>query len=148
MSIEVHRCDGPDLRWIALRARVWPHLSVEEHRDELALHLARDRRLVGFVALEQGQPRAFAEASVRRDYVNGCDTFNVAFLEFIWVHADHRRRGIARALIQAAQGWAQSIGCTEFASDAPVENSVSHTLHRALGFEETERVVFFRKILG
>jgi len=148
MSIEVQRCDGPDLRWIALRARVWPHLSVEEHRDDLALLLARDRRLVGFLALEQGQPRGFAEASVRCDYVNGCDTLNVAFLEGVWVHADHRRRGIGRALIQAAQDWAQSIGCTEFASDAPLENSVSHIVHRALGFEETERVVFFRKTLG
>jgi hypothetical protein len=28
-----------------------------------------------------------------------------------------------------------------------LENSISHVVHRALGFEETERVVFFRRAL-
>jgi aminoglycoside 6'-N-acetyltransferase I len=33
------------------------------------------------------------------------------------------------------------------ASDALLDNGASHAMHRALGFEETERVVFFRKPL-
>jgi aminoglycoside 6'-N-acetyltransferase I len=40
-----------------------------------------------------------------------------------------------------------SIGCSELASDARLENSASHAMHRALGFSETQRVVYFRKAL-
>jgi aminoglycoside 6'-N-acetyltransferase I len=46
------------------------------------------------------------------------------------------------------EDWAREQGCTEFASDAALENSVSHNMHRALGFAETQRVVFFKKMLG
>ncbi|MCS0469058.1 N-acetyltransferase, partial [Burkholderia mallei] len=44
--------------------------------------------------------------------------------------------------------WGTARGCAAFASDAPLENAASHALHRALGFDETERVVFFRKPLA
>lgn len=39
------------------------------------------------------------------------------------------------------------MGCGELASDAPLENAASHAMHHALGFVETERVVFFKKAL-
>jgi aminoglycoside 6'-N-acetyltransferase I len=38
-------------------------------------------------------------------------------------------------------------GCTELASDALIDNTVSHSMHRGLGFEETEIVVYFKKSL-
>ena len=44
--------------------------------------------------------------------------------------------------------WAGEMGCTELASDALVGNEVSHKMHEALRFEETERVVYFLKRLG
>ena len=39
---------------------------------------------IAFVALLSGrEPVGFAEASLRHDYVNGCETSRVAFLEGI-----------------------------------------------------------------
>jgi len=144
----IERCDRVDPRWIALRAKLWPELTVEQHQEDLAKLRAIDSRpLVGFLAIENDQAIAFAEAALRRAGVNGCDTLNVAFLEGIWVHPEHRRRGIARELITAAEQWARRIGCTEFGSDALLENTEGHRMHAALGFEETERVVYFRKKL-
>ena len=52
------------------------------------------------------------------------------------------------ALVTRAEQLACSAGCSEFASDARIENAASHSMHRALGFSETERVVYFRKALG
>jgi aminoglycoside 6'-N-acetyltransferase I len=43
--------------------------------------------------------------------------------------------------------WPRDRGCTELASDAALDNAASRELHKALKFEETERVVFFRKAL-
>jgi aminoglycoside 6'-N-acetyltransferase I len=40
------------------------------------------------------------------------------------------------------------MGCTELALDALIENTGSHAMHEALGFVETERVVYFVTRLG
>ena len=58
-----------------------------------------------------------------------------------------RRRGIGTALVRAAEQWARDQGCSEFASDAEIENDISVTAHKALGFTEVSRVVCFRKDL-
>jgi aminoglycoside 6'-N-acetyltransferase I len=84
---------------------------------------------------------------LRRDYVNGCETSPVAFLEGIYVPPDRRRGGAGRALIARAEQWARDRGCQEFASDALLANEASHRFHSGAGFEETERVVYFRKPL-
>ena len=95
-----------------------------------------------------GEPAGFAEASLRHDYVNGCDTSPVAFLEGMYVAPVMRGQGVARALVAAVQAWARSRGCSELASDAALDNLGSHQMHKALGFAETQRVVYFRKMLG
>jgi aminoglycoside 6'-N-acetyltransferase I len=47
--------------------------------------------------------------------------------------------------VATVEAWGAASGCRELASDAALNNGASHSLHAALGFEETERVVFFRK---
>ena len=89
----------------------------------------------------------FAEASVRRDYVNGCATSPVAFVEGLYVVPQQRRLGVARALVAAIEDWALARGLSELASDALLESRPSHAMHEALGLRETERVVYFRKAL-
>lgn len=88
---------------------------------------------------------ALLEAAIRCDYVNGCDTSPVLFLEGIYVVPGMRHQGIARALCTSIEQWGASRGCAEFASDTSIDNVDAQALHRALGFDETERVVFFRK---
>ena len=70
------------------------------------------------------------------------------FLEGIFVRPEHRGRGIARALCEAAGRWGLEQGCREFASDVYIDDHDSLSAHRGLGFEETERVVYFRKPLA
>jgi aminoglycoside 6'-N-acetyltransferase I len=79
--------------------------------------------------------------------VNGTSSSPVAFLEGIYVVPQARGRGVAKALVAHAERWAISAGCREFASDALLENTGSHAMHAALGFKESERVVFFKKAL-
>ena len=57
------------------------------------------------------------------------------------------RRAGARGLLAAATEWAVKQGASEMASDAALDNHASHRMHQALGFEETERVVYYRKAL-
>ena len=130
--------------WAALRADLWQDGSVAEHRDEAADMLA-DAKLANFVAeAADGTIIGFAEAALRHDYVNGCETSPVAFVEGIYVAPEHRKADVARALCEAIAAWGRENGCTELASDAEADNVQSHAFHRAIGFEETERVVYFR----
>lgn len=103
-----------------------------------------DRRIIIRTALAAV---GFAEATIRRDYVEGCETSPVVFLEGVYVRPEARRGGVAQALADAVAEWGKVKGCTEFASNALLDNSDSHRFHAAIGFAETERVVFFRRAL-
>ncbi|WP_208001794.1 aminoglycoside 6'-N-acetyltransferase [Macrococcoides caseolyticum] len=87
----------------------------------------------------------FAHVSLRVDYVEGTETSSVGFLEGIYVLPEYRSRGIARALITACEQFAKENGCTEFASDCELTNIDSILMHEKLGFEETNRIVCFKK---
>jgi len=84
---------------------------------------------------------------LRHDYVNGTDSSPVVFLEGIYVVPQQRRHGVAARLIEHVAQWGRERGCVEMASDTDVDNLPSQETHKALGFEETERVVFFRRQL-
>ena len=135
--------------WLELRQALWPHDDAKAHLDEMSRFCAEPMRFGQFIAVaDDGTPQGFIEIALRHDYVNGTDSSPVAFLEGIYVAPLARKQGVAKALVQAAEHWARERGCTEFASDAAVANEASHAMHLALGFAETERVVFFRKMLA
>ena len=132
-----------------MREALWPDTSRQEHIAEMSAFLEDPARFAQFVAYSPtGQPCGFVEASVRTDYVNGTLSSPVAFLEGLYVEPQHRRQGVAKQLVSAVAQWARRAGYGELASDASLDNEVSHAVHRALGFAETERVVFFRKALS
>src|SRR5262249_19142141 len=88
----------------------------------------------------------FVEASIR-PFAEGCTTRPVGYVEGWFVDPDMRRQGVGRRLGEAAEGGAAAPGCQEMASDALLANAVSHEAHEALGFEESGRLVHFRKRL-
>lgn len=135
--------------WVAMRTALWPSGGNGAHAADIAELLEDAGETINLIARDaDGAALGFVEAALRHDYVNGCKTSPVAFLEGIFVKPEARGRGVARAMVGAVEAWAREQGCTEFASDAALENFVSHDMHRALGFAETQRVVFFRKVLG
>jgi aminoglycoside 6'-N-acetyltransferase I len=58
-----------------------------------------------------------------------------------------QRRGIGRALVEAAEASALAAGHHEIACDAELENTDGIAAHVALGYKEVERVVCFRRSL-
>jgi aminoglycoside 6'-N-acetyltransferase I len=115
----------------------------------MASFLAEPRKYLNLVAYSGSRdPLGFAEASVRTDYVNGTSSSPVVFLEGLYVAPEHRRAGVARSLVAAIAEWASEAGCRELASDVVLDNESSHAVHRALGFAETERVVYYRRSLA
>jgi aminoglycoside 6'-N-acetyltransferase I len=135
--------------WAAMRQALWPKANPGQHEADIARLLAVPGDTINFIArADNGRPAGFAEAGLRHDYVNGTESSPVAFLEGIYVAPAFRRTGVARQLVESVENWARHQGCSELASDTGIANIPSQKLHEALGFVETQRVVYFRKMLS
>ncbi|MFZ0272253.1 MAG: GNAT family N-acetyltransferase [Acidobacteriaceae bacterium] len=131
---------------------LWPESPREELRQELAATLAGRNPstlpLLHFVA-ETPDHRliGFLEAGLR-SHADGCDTSHpVGYIEGWYVDEAYRRQGVGRQLLTAAEDWARTHGCREMASDAYIENTLSHRAHQALGYVPVSRSVLYRKPL-
>ena len=134
--------------WATMRQALWPKGNPGRHDADIAQLLADPGSTINFIARgNDSRPIGFAEAGLRHDYVNGTESSPVAFLEGIFVDPVFRRTGVARRLVGAVEDWARQRGCSELASDTGIANIASQNMHNALGFTETQRVVYFRKSL-
>ncbi|HGY1308688.1 TPA: hypothetical protein ACNVTV_005999, partial [Citrobacter freundii] len=61
--------------WVGLRSQLWPDHSYEDHILDSQHILSCPDKYVSFLAINnQSQAIAFADAAVRHDYVNGCES--------------------------------------------------------------------------
>lgn len=149
-----------------MRTALWPDCSPHEHAREMAAILPAAAGgcgpAEGTAALDAagaGLPQAvlvaeratgglggFIELGLRQ-YADGCDSRPVGYVEGWYVDPDLRQQGVGAALVRAGEEWARAQGCTEMASDCLLDNEGSLRAHLALGYEEAERLIHFRKAL-
>jgi aminoglycoside 6'-N-acetyltransferase I len=132
--------------WLRLRLALWPENNPEEMRAEMQALLEDDDQAVLVAERPAGGLGGMLEVSLRK-YADGCDTSPVGYLEGWYVDLDLRRLGLGSALVRAAEDWARRRGCREMASDTEIANISSLAAHIALGYEEAERLIHFRKTL-
>ena len=133
--------------WGRLRRVLWPDEEVETSESLRTAFMPPERSCVLLAFAKDGDAIGFAEAKLRNDYVNGTETSPVGFLEGWYVAPGWRGRGVGRALVAAIEAWTRERGCSELASDVLLDNRNGLAAHAACGFEETDRVVYFRKRL-
>jgi aminoglycoside 6'-N-acetyltransferase I len=141
---EIVESDRPD--WVRLRDALWPG-SRWDHDVETRKYF--ERRLewpVVFVAEVDGRIIGFLELDSRK-YAPGCTSSPVPFIEGWYVEPAMQGRNVGRALIEAAEAHARASGHVEIASDAELANTGGIAAHLAVGYEEVERVVCFRRSL-
>jgi aminoglycoside 6'-N-acetyltransferase I len=131
--------------WVRLREELWPG-SLSDHDAETKKYFEQPHSADIFVAEADGRLIGFLELDYR-SYAPGCRSSPVPFIEGWYVVPARRGQGIGRALVAAAEAHARAAGHHEIASDTELENTTSIAAHRALGYEESERVMCFRKSL-
>lgn len=134
-------------QWLRMREGLWP--DEEGLAEDIERYFAGTITLLDAVLVAVGPGDAlvgFAELSIR-PYAEGCTTERVAYLEGWYVVREARRSGVGRTLVAAAERWAVDQGCTEFGSDALIDNLESEAAHKALGFAEIEQIRCFLKPL-
>ncbi len=136
--------------WGAMRARLWPHADAEDLLREAYAFIKEEEQSflhAVFIAEDDtARPVGFLELSVR-DFADGCDSAPVPHVEGWYVEPPARGLALGADLMRAAEAWSRERDFTELASDTEVENLDSQNAHAACGFEETERLVKFRKVL-
>ncbi len=133
--------------WGRLRLALWPRHGREELEQEMDAMLSVAETERAFVAEPaSGGLCGVVEVSLRPQ-VERCTTSPVGYVEGLYVDPSWRRRGLGRRLVEAAEAWARSRGCTEMASDTTSEYPYSPAVHRALGYRVTTSTQSFRKEL-
>ncbi len=127
-----------------LAIQMWEDNVQEELAEEFA-ELVSSEDAACFLKYVESKAVGFAQCQLRHDYVEGTETSPVGYLEGIFVQEEFRHAGFAGELLQECESWAKKKGCTEFASDCELDNAESFKFHMAMGFEEANRVICFRK---
>lgn len=125
---------------------LWPDNEISDLEKEITNCIALKNEAL-FTYFDGTMPVAFAQCSLRNDYVEGTETSPVGYLEGIYVKDEYRNKGIAKQLLMECEKWAKDKGCSEFASDCELNNIESLRFHLSLGFEEANRIICFKKRL-
>lgn len=136
-----------DIRVLAeLAIQMWSNHTVSE-LDADFTEIVNNNDAVCFIKYVDDIPVGFAQCQLRYDYVEGTHSSPVGYLEGIFVVQEYQHKGYAKELLCECESWAKEKGCSEFASDCELENKNSYSFHIAMGFEEANRVICFKKEL-
>ncbi len=127
-----------------LAVQMWGGSTIDELEKDFS-KIISSGTAVCFIKYSDDIPIGFAQCSLRNDYVEGTGSSPVGYLEGVFVKEKYRHKGHAKALLLACEKWAKDKGCSEFASDCELTNADSLKFHLAMGFDEANRIICFRK---
>ena len=143
----VRKAEKRDLDIVAgLAVLLWNNHSLRELSDAFSEVISSGKTQL-FLKYENDVPIGFAQCCLRYDYVEGTVTSPVGYLEGIFVKDGYRNKGYANELLEECETWAKDKGCQEFASDCETDNINSFCFHKAMGFQEVNRIICFLKKL-
>ncbi len=133
--------------WRAMREDLYSGLDENFNEFEMALILGSSDRACLLVRAPNDDAVGFIEISLR-NVVDGCLGGPVGYIEGIYLVPSWRGLGLGPGMIEAVAEWFRSQGCRDMATDAEMENADAQQFWNDLGFEETWRIVQYRKSLG
>jgi len=143
--IEITRERFPE--WRRMRHELYGELSAQFHEAEMEL-IFSSKEATCFIGLrESGAAVAMLEVSLR-NFVDACLGGPVGYIEGIYVAPLERKQGYAGELIEFATSWFRSKGCRDMAADAELTNLIAQDFLTRAGFDETYRVVEYKRSLG
>ena len=143
MKIEIRRAELSDLDaiWRLNRDELGYDYPLEETREKLSLLLGRESDRI-FVAVLDG---------VVAGYVHVCD-YDVIYAPHmknimgIAVASAHRRSGIGRALLAAAEAWGKETGAAGIRLVSGMTRTGAHAFYRACGYTGDKQQLNLKKM--
>ena len=145
--MKARKVDSKDRdEWARMRNLLWDS-SLTEHLVEIDRYFSNNStNIVNVFVLERNNGRlgGFIELNIR-NYAEGSELGAIPYIEGWYVDRDLRNDGYGKQLMTMAEKWAIDHGFQELASDTELENITSVAIHKALEFQEVERIVCFIK---
>ena len=128
--------------WLGLRQALWMGSDATTLAAEAGTLLSEPQRFGALfyhvlLALDGERAVGFVEVSLRDD-VDGFGGRVVGYVEGVYVEPRHQRRGLGRALLDAATQWTRERGAPELTSDVLPDNPESLAFHERSGFRRIE----------
>ena len=132
--------------WLRLRQQLYHDVGIDFHHHDMRSILAAADREAYFICHESGDIMGMLELCLR-NYVDGCLSSPVAYIEGIYLKPAYRGQKHATQLLRYAEAWGRRHGCTELATDSALADEQAQAFHRHQGFVEVDRIVEFKKSL-
>lgn len=134
-------------QWSEMRTALWPETN-DGHISEIKEYLSGSSIDIvqAYVAEVGPEIIGFMELNIR-NFAEGSRNPKLPYVEAWYIKPEYQNKGYGKQLMQKAEQWAISQGYSELASDTEIDNHRSISMHKHLGFMETERIVCFLKKL-
>ena len=129
--------------WKRMRQALYHELDDDFQKDEMALIANDSEKRESFIVFDRGHEIGLLEMSLR-NFVDGCLTSPVAYIEGIFINKTYTGQGYGRKILNEAKAWGMARGCTEIASDSELDNLDAQKFHIAMGFQVTYRIVQYK----
>lgn len=135
-------------QWSEMRTALWPETN-DGHSSEIKEYLSGSSIDIvqAYVAEECSEIIGFMELNIR-NFAEGSRNPRLPYVEAWYIKPKYQGKGYGKQLMAKAEQWAISQGYSELASDTEINNHRSISMHKHLGFIETERIVCFLKRLN
>ncbi len=126
-----------------MREEVYSSLDNEFHVIEMKQIFESPDWFCYFLVNGDKQIIGLAELS-SRNIVDGCLSSPVAYLEGLYLKKEYRGMGLGREAIKIIKNWCKEKGFTELGMDTELTNLKAQKFFRAMGLQETYRIVQYR----
>lgn len=135
------------LDWLTLRDKLFPDLDPSFQGEEMNLIMEANDAHAFLCVSDEGQTAGILEVSLR-SMVDGCLHPPVGYIDALYLEPAFRGRGNGRQVVEMAAEWFRRQGCAEMATDADATNVAAQRFFSVIGFEETYRIVQFKRSLS
>ena len=134
--------------WVRLRQGLWSEMHSNHFNETTRYFLKHDTGITDVFVLEHPEQSliGYIELNIR-NYAEGSQATAIPYIEAWYIESPWRQKGLGKSLLIFAEQWAKEQGYSELASDSLINNRNSIATHKALGFNEVERIVCFIKKL-
>ena len=91
---------------------IWPEHTLDELAEIISSYMNSESSAV-FAEIVNGQYVGVALCCLRHDYVEGCKTSPVGYLEGISIHEEYRHQGIGTMVVSECEQWAEEMFYTK-----------------------------------
>ncbi len=138
MIIELEKKYEQDYK--SLVRKLWTDIKEKDLNKIIQDHYLSKEMIFLFISIKDDKAVGFVNTSIRNDYVEGCDSLGVGYIEGIYVCEPFRRNQIAYKLIQESIKYFKQLGLNQIGSDTEVENVMSQIFHKSIGFKEVSTI--------